>query len=63
MNNLFSAYNSTEDFRVLICAPDMFSAEIVSREYAEDIKLDGEFEIKEYDIENGLKFDCDYVLI
>ena len=36
MNNLFIAFNSKENFKVLICAADEKSADMVAKEYAAD---------------------------
>lgn len=63
MQNLFIGYNEDEDFRVLICAFDIWEAHEVVRGYALDAKLDGEWEIIEVGPDtDDLRFDCDYVI-
>ena len=62
MNNLFIAFNSKENFKVLICAADEKSADMVAKEYAADSFFEGEFCISSFELKDE-RFDCDYVLV
>ena len=61
MTNLWVGYNETEDFRVLICAPDKQDAQDVADEYRFYSHLNGDFEISEFN-DTNTHFDCNYVL-
>ena len=63
MQNLFIGYNEDENFRVLICAFDIYEADEVLRGYALDAGLEGDWEITETGTNmDNLHFDCDYVI-
>ena len=63
LTNLFIGYNRKEDFRILVCADDEFTASEKAEEYRIDAGLEGEFEIEEMeDKVIAMHFDCDYVI-
>lgn len=64
LNGLYVAYNTEEDFRILVVAQDEAEAMDVARSYFSDSNMyslpDG-IEISEFD-DVETKFDCDYVV-
>ena len=62
MNNLYCAYNSEENFRILICAFDEAEAAEIAFSYKADSHLVGDFSISHYEGED-VGFNCDYILV
>ena len=61
--NLSVGYNETEGFRILICAFDEEEAADLTREYCNDSKLKGRFEVQKSEGKiDDIHFDCDYVI-
>ena len=63
MQNLYVGYNEDADFRVLICAFDIWEADEILRGYALDSDIEGDWEITEADQNTSkMRFDCDYII-
>ena len=60
LNNIFTAYNETEDFRIAVVALDKEEAMDIAREYGNDSHLKDDWKISELKAED--KFDCDYIV-
>jgi predicted nucleic acid-binding Zn ribbon protein len=60
INNIWSAYNKDQNFRMLVVAEDENEAYEIAKEYGKDAGIDGEFEITTADI--NAHYDCDYIL-
>ena len=61
---LYVAYNTKEDFRILVVAQDQQEAMQVARNYFSDSGMNSmpnDIEISEFD-DVDTKFDCDYVV-
>lgn len=60
LNNLFTGYNETEDFRILICALDTKEAQEIANSYKLDSHMNGSFKISKP--QPNETYDCDYVV-
>lgn len=60
MTNLYTAYNKTENFRIIVVALDKEEAMDIAREYGNDAQLEGDWKISEFKLTD--KIDCDYVV-
>lgn len=60
MNNLWTAYNKTEDFAVFVVALDKEEAMEYARDYGSDSNLADDWEIREFSLTD--KSDCDYII-
>lgn len=61
MQNLFSAYDETDNFRLLVLAENTDEAKQLVRIYAADANLSNDFVISD-EINTDMNFDCDRVI-
>ena len=61
LTNLWVGYNKVENFRVLICALDIYEASEIADNYRIDSCMRGNFEIRVF-VDVDTEFDCDYIL-
>lgn len=61
MQNLFSAYDETDNFRMLVLAENADDAEQIVSDYAADANLSNVFVISD-EIDADMNFDCDRII-
>lgn len=61
MQNLFSAYDETDNFRLLVLAENADEAKQLACIYAADANLSNDFIISD-EIDTDMNFDCDRVI-
>ena len=61
MQNLFSAYDETDDFRILVLAENADDAKQIVNIYAADANLNNIFVISD-EIDADMNFDCDRII-
>lgn len=61
MQNLFSVYDETDNFRLLVLAENADEAKQLARIYATDANLSNDFVISD-EIDTDMNFDCDRVI-
>ena len=61
MKNLFSAYDETDNFRMLVLAENADDAKQIVSNYAADANLSNVFVISD-EIDADMNFDCDRII-